>query len=434
MSWRNVDPLEYRKLAEAVAIRFPRSDRGAQALYWLALDTPLLQDRIDLLEHYKLPFGRSDSFPRELLNDAYLQTDLDKASPVDLASSLYIAGLKNARDRLRRGNPDEARIAIRLLEDVESPGLPPQMSHTPFYLMKAAARGELAGYQSLIEAMAKEPSDILRDALNHYGEKVGKTPAQIQADVRTKLLARATSAEPFELTGFDGAKVSLADYRGKVVLVNYWHPACAACRAEDPFLQQTLRKFGARQMAVLSVNVRAAEDVYVLPYLRGNGYYITPLHGDGGARDTPANVLIDQEGRIVYQRGAVRGAVDARELELHIETLLSHPDPGPLAPGDRVPDFAFIDLAGKHRDLHEYYGDVTLIDFCAACDAEAADMKKIATLRVADPTAGRLASELFGMKTLPARALIDAEGRLIGRVDKPGDLDSLLAGRVAGGR
>src|SRR5271165_778335 len=85
LSLRNSDPLEYRRLAEAVAIRFPESDRGAQALYWLAMDTPLLEERIDLLDHYyKAPPFRavlpSLKLVKELLFEAYTFTDLDKAS------------------------------------------------------------------------------------------------------------------------------------------------------------------------------------------------------------------------------------------------------------------------------------------------------------------------------------------------------------------
>jgi thiol-disulfide isomerase/thioredoxin len=146
----------------------------------------------------------------------------------------------------------------------------------------------------------------------------------MQVDVRAALTAHAAPAAPFTLAGFDGSKISLADYRGKVVVVNYWHPSCSECREEAPFLQQSLRKFGSRQLAVLSVNVRASEDSYVLPLLHGNGYYFTPLHGGPSEKhDTPDSLLIDQDGRLVYRRGAIRDAADQRELELQIETLLS---------------------------------------------------------------------------------------------------------------
>jgi thiol-disulfide isomerase/thioredoxin len=318
MSLRNADPLEYRLLAEGLAIRFPTSERAAQALYWLAMDTPLIDERIDLLERHTAPWGRSDSSHRllEVLTNAYLDTNLDNASGgFELEPAMYVIQLKGVRDSLRRGTPDGAREALRHLEDIQKRGLPPRLSHTPFYLMTAAAKGERAGYESLVKAMAAEPSDILREALNHYGDKLGKTRAQVQADVRTLLLAQAKP--------FDDAKVPLADYRGKVVLVNYWYPSCSACRGEDPFLQQTLRKIGSRRMEVLSVNVRPAEERYVFPYIHGNGYYFTPLAGDGAPHDAPSSVLIDQDGRAVYRCGAVRGAADQRELELQIETLLS---------------------------------------------------------------------------------------------------------------
>ncbi len=413
MSLRNSDPEEYRKLAEAVVIRFPESDRGAQAIYRLAMDTPLLEDRIALLQHYyNPPPARAvlQSLPsvKELLFEAYTFKDLDRAG---LIGGMYALLLVDARNKLRNATQYDALSANGLLDLIEAKYLPPRISHTPFYLMRAAARGGLAGYESLVQAMAKEPADILRDALAHYGEKLGKTPGQIQSDVRAALLAQAKAAPPLEWKGLDGAKVSLADYRGKVVLVNYWHPSCTACRAESPFLQQTLRRFGARQMAILSINVEPAEDAYVLPYIHGNGYYFTPLHGDGAAHDTPSSLLIDQDGRVVYERGLIRGAADQRELELQIEALLAQPNAGPLTAGDRVPDFAFIDRAGARHELHEYYGAEIVIDFCGACEAELTQVT-VPTLRIGEPLATRLAAELFGMK-LPAQVRIDPQGFFI---------------------
>ncbi len=229
MSLRTSDPIEFRKLAESVAFRFPKTARGARALYWLAMDTPLLDERIALLEHYKPAMQSEPYFPYELLEDAYLQTDLDKTSPLDS----YAVRLRAVRDWLRKGTPGAALVAARMLEDMQADGLPPRLSHTPFYLMRAAALGERAGYQALVQAMAREPSEVLLDTLNHYGENLGKTPGQIRTDVEVP----SRHAAPSEL--------ALADYRGKVVLVNYWYPSCGPCRAQDPFLQQTLRKFGA---------------------------------------------------------------------------------------------------------------------------------------------------------------------------------------------
>jgi peroxiredoxin len=329
MALRNVDPPEYRKLAETLAVRFPGHERAAQAIYRLGLDTPLLDERIDLLEHYRPALAKANSskLTTELLLDAYIQTDLDRASAFeyfDPDSSAYVRRLVAVRDVLCQATPKGNLMALRGLEDLQAEGLPPRMSHTPFYLMQAAAQHEKGGYASLTVAMAREPSDTLRDAWQRYGAKLGKTPREMQADVRAALTAHAPQAAPFTLPGFDGAKVSLADYRGKVVIVNYWHPSCSQCRDEAPFLQQSLRKFGSRQVAVLSVNVRAAEDSYVLPFIHGNGYYFTPLHSDAaGKRDTPESLLVDQDGRLVYRRGAIRGAADQRELELQIETLLS---------------------------------------------------------------------------------------------------------------
>src|ERR1039458_9531906 len=53
---RDFNPALYRKLSEEVATRFPTSERGAQALYWLAFDSPTLADKIKYLEQCKSAF------------------------------------------------------------------------------------------------------------------------------------------------------------------------------------------------------------------------------------------------------------------------------------------------------------------------------------------------------------------------------------------
>ena len=49
----------------------------------------------------------------------------------------------------------------------------------------------------------------------------------------------------FELTNYDtGKPVKLSDYRGKVVLVNFFFPTCHTCRGEFPFLQKIHEEYG----------------------------------------------------------------------------------------------------------------------------------------------------------------------------------------------
>jgi thiol-disulfide isomerase/thioredoxin len=62
--------------------------------------------------------------------------------------------------------------------------------------------------------------------------------------------------------------VSLADLRGRVVLVNFWASWCAECRPEMPLLERLHRDFAAQGLTVLGINVRE-ETHCVQHYARG---------------------------------------------------------------------------------------------------------------------------------------------------------------------
>jgi cytochrome c biogenesis protein CcmG/thiol:disulfide interchange protein DsbE len=61
-------------------------------------------------------------------------------------------------------------------------------------------------------------------------------------------------APPFTLEDLSGKKVSLADYKGKSVLVNFWATWCAPCRIETPWLIELRNQYAARGFEVLGVS------------------------------------------------------------------------------------------------------------------------------------------------------------------------------------
>lgn len=61
-------------------------------------------------------------------------------------------------------------------------------------------------------------------------------------------------AVTFDGTLADGEKVSSADYKGRVTVVNFWYAACAPCRAEAPKLEQAYKQFSGQPVSFLGVD------------------------------------------------------------------------------------------------------------------------------------------------------------------------------------
>ena len=107
--------------------------------------------------------------------------------------------------------------------------------------------------------------------------------------------------------------VSLEDFRGKVVLLNFWATWCPPCVYEMPSLDALQGLLGGEGLAVLTVSVDRQGLSIVKPFLRDLAVqhlkaYLDPrgsLAADFGVTAMPTSYVIDAQGRIV---GALRGA------------------------------------------------------------------------------------------------------------------------------
>ncbi|WP_371060421.1 TlpA family protein disulfide reductase [Rhodosalinus sp. 5P4] len=123
-----------------------------------------------------------------------------------------------------------------------------------------------------------------------------------------KKLAFATEAKPAPETAFEtaeGAARSLADYRGKHLVVNFWATWCAPCRKEMPQLSELQSEFGGEDFEVVTI----ATGRNALPAMRNFfeeiGVDNLPLHRDPrqalaremGVFGLPITVILDPQGR-----------------------------------------------------------------------------------------------------------------------------------------
>jgi thiol-disulfide isomerase/thioredoxin len=347
---KSVDPAASIRLLQEVATKFPATDRGAQGLYWAAYETQGLDQKIAIYERLKAEFppekfswsesGMSDLFDlltgvapekasalaAEMLGR--ITSKSEQKSWTDLAA--YAAALSESAALEAKG---DGKGALQRLESVKPP--PSYRDQAPLvmaHVVALRATGDIAGaYNTLATAAAKTPTEEMLAALLWIGKAARKPPAVVEADLWQLREAAAKPAPAFTLPDYPGRKnVSLADYRGKVVLLNFWYPSCGPCRGEFPTLQRVLDKYKGQGFEILSLNVLPEEASFVMPYLTKNRFTFRALETTTewaettyAARGFPTNLLIDAEGRIMFKPGIIRSPREQRTFELQIEALLA---------------------------------------------------------------------------------------------------------------
>ena len=132
---------------------------------------------------------------------------------------------------------------------------------------------------------------------------------------------QAPLAADFSLKSLDGRLVSLKDFRGKVVLLNFWATWCPPCRAEIPQLVR-LQKERRRGLRIVGVTYPPTNLAKVRATVKRLGVNYRVLIGTrkvfslyAVASVLPVSIIIDREGRIVKR---IDGVVNPREIELVI--------------------------------------------------------------------------------------------------------------------
>jgi peroxiredoxin len=147
----------------------------------------------------------------------------------------------------------------------------------------------------------------------------------------TTTLAQAEENIPapdFTLQSLNGGKVSLNQYRGNYVLVNFWATWCGPCKMEMPSLETLYQRFKSKNFTLLAISNDMFGAKIVEPYIKANNLSFPILldqqlqaSNKFGVVSLPTTFMIDPEGNII---GELRGAEDWATPEnlLYFENLL----------------------------------------------------------------------------------------------------------------
>ena len=139
---------------------------------------------------------------------------------------------------------------------------------------------------------------------------------------------RGKKAPQFTLKNTEGKKVSLSDYKGKAVLVNFWATWCPPCKIEMPWMIDLQKQYEAQGFTVLGISEDDLKDhPAVLKFRDKIGVNYPILFGDdavgkayGGLEFLPTSYYVGRDGKIVDETA---GIVAKDEIEAHIKKALA---------------------------------------------------------------------------------------------------------------
>ncbi len=136
----------------------------------------------------------------------------------------------------------------------------------------------------------------------------------------------ALSAPPWQLPDLAGQTVSSEQFKGKVVVVDFWATWCPPCVAEIPGYIALQKKYAAQGLVIIGISMDRRGPAAVQRFTAARGINYTIVMGDdasaeafGGIEALPTTFLINRQGDIVHQK---IGAVATEEYEKLVQQAL----------------------------------------------------------------------------------------------------------------
>ncbi len=125
----------------------------------------------------------------------------------------------------------------------------------------------------------------------------------IYGGIHQRVVQAGESAPDFTLTADNGRTISLNDFGGKVLLLNFWASWCPPCVEETPSLSELAHEFAPKGLVVLAISVDDKESAYRAFVQRFHPDFLTvrdlKLHEEYGTFVYPESYLIGRDGRVL---------------------------------------------------------------------------------------------------------------------------------------
>ncbi|HEX9254192.1 MAG TPA: TlpA disulfide reductase family protein [Candidatus Angelobacter sp.] len=133
--------------------------------------------------------------------------------------------------------------------------------------------------------------------------------------------AKGSVAPAFELKSIpDGKATTLAGFRGKAVLLNFWATWCGPCKIEMPWLVDLQKKYGPQGLQIVGVAMDDTSDKEIADFAHKMGVNYVVLKGTekvgdlyGGVDRLPLTYFVDRSGKVVDEIVGLRSASDIED-------------------------------------------------------------------------------------------------------------------------
>lgn len=147
----------------------------------------------------------------------------------------------------------------------------------------------------------------------------------LYAAIHQRVVEAGDTAPDFSITADNGRTVTLPNFGGKLLLLNFWASWCGPCAEETPSLSKLAQDYSSKGLVVLGISVDKDPAAYQRFLQKYSPAFLTArdlkLHEDYGTFMYPETYIIDAKGHVVYKIAEPADWTDPRVTKV-IDSLL----------------------------------------------------------------------------------------------------------------